>query len=83
MISLKIALTGRRYSPEYLSYVLATGKSLSDVRLCKKSTVKLLRCSLNFLYRDSTCRDREKKKPKAIEELTRTVSYAPLSIFHD
>ena len=35
----------------------------------------MLRCSLNFLYRDNGPRDREKRKTKSIEELVKIVSF--------
>ena len=47
---------------------------LVSFRLCKKSVVRLLRCSLNFLYRDTGCRERERRKVKPIDELLNTVS---------
>ena len=56
---------GRRYSPDYVEYVNFTKKSLADIKLCKKSTVRLLRCSLNFLY----ARDNESKKNAVIPNI--------------
>jgi len=64
--------SGRRYSSEYWNFVMANRQKLSQLRLCKKSVVRLLRCSLNFLYRDTACRERERKKIKPIDELLRT-----------
>ena len=76
------ACSGRRYSPDYLNFVLTTGPKLSELRLCKKSTVRLLRCSLNFLYRDNGPRDREKRKTKSMEELLKIVSEHRYDTYH-
>ena len=41
---------GRRYSRAYIAFVEENESNLMNMRLCKKAIVKILRCSLNFLY---------------------------------
>jgi len=53
------AAGGRRYSPDYIKFVDEHKKELASMKLCKKSTVKLLRCSLNFLYARDTDNKRQ------------------------
>ena len=66
---------GRRYSKAYIAFVEDTEASLMSMRLCKKAIVKILRCSLNFLYQRKNT-PKARRTPLSTSKLRGTVSRA-------
>ncbi|CBY09537.1 unnamed protein product [Oikopleura dioica] len=65
---------GRRYSKAYIAFVEDTDANLMSMRLCKKAIVKILRCSLNFLYQRKNT-PKARRTPLSTSKLRGTLYY--------